>query len=64
MSFEDMYYLNEKRKNRKEHQSLKMILGLNDYEANLVEQGRYNPCNFGNDKEELEEDYHYEDDIY
>lgn len=66
-----LHFLNEnKRKEKqgkdieKEHQQLKDVWGLSDYEANLVQQGKYNPWSFGNDKEDLEEDdYHYEDDI-
>lgn len=54
----------EEQKLQEERESLKSVWNLSDEEADLVQEGRYNPWNFGNDKEELEDgDYHYEDDV-
>lgn len=54
----------EEQKLQEERESLKSVWNLSDEEADLVQEGRYNPWNFGNDKEELEDgDYHYEYDV-
>jgi len=54
----------EEQKLQEERESLKSVWNLSDEEADLVQEGRYNPWNFGNDKDELEDvDYHYEDDV-